>query len=730
MTAVTVSLRNESNPEPQIPFHNAGPMYLSTDPQGRLRPVPVSPSGAIPSGAHKQPASAEQVAQWCTEGWAHYGTGVIPADGWCFLDLDDRGAEQVAALGIELPPTLYSTSRGAGHPRRKALYRIPAGTHLREHPQAPNVDMIDSRTRYARVSPSVNGKTGTVEAWFGPDDSEATPDAATLDRVPYLPESALQAFAAPQGWTREHREIPAYSGRTQFDHGTPDRITLATLQQFDLSRYMGCRDALWFLAQVAVSTPDLPGLGTAVSQVISAYEMSGTAGTPHAQRRPKLEGAFRTALAEHAHRAAEAETHRGFLANVTGGQTPEDAEAAFWASRPYLAHCLKAAAHDMVSPWAVLSWLIQFRLVNTSYRAQAVTFRGGVVLNTCYALVAGTGGGKTASRKTALKAFAFPETATFHRDTSDLASGEGIPGEYVAWDTETKAETWANPLHSQLFYSDEVSELLARSGRSAATLTSAITKSVTGESLARSKAGGREAGLLSAESYRFCYTVGMQPELAGPLVGADSQASGLTGRMVFWDASVRPGKRSREPLDVFTLPSLNWDGFGFEMRVPVDVDDELEAWLGAEDADTRSKAESQAMVSRLVLSAALAMLDGRIRITTDDWTLAAFILDHSRQQRARVLKAVAAHEAAANMAKARGNGQFKAEAADAEAEAVDAAVARVAERIKALQAEQPDRPMRGEGGILQALNSRQRRHATAALESLGIDPTDTMKGGE
>ncbi|WP_127012146.1 AAA family ATPase [Microbacterium oxydans] len=276
-------------PRPRLPYGEVWRHYADAG----LCPVPVQDTP--PTGFQKW--SRMKAEQWATNHhWAYAQTAITLPGGLVILDDDD--AEQVSNLEAELgqrPTTLYGTSRGAGAPRRKSLYRVPDGSRFVG--EYTGGEVIDSRHRFAFVCPTVNRKTGTMEEWYAPDDSplERFPTAEDLsDMVAELP-TAWVAHLTSSAPLRDATR--PYEGPATFEGGELSaRVIEVSERHPDTSHYPDANSALMSLAWVAVRFPEAAGIETLRAQIVNAYVMRPDAPTSPDERQASMDRAWASAL--------------------------------------------------------------------------------------------------------------------------------------------------------------------------------------------------------------------------------------------------------------------------------------------------------------------------------------------------------------------------------------------------------------------------------------------------
>ena len=126
------------------------------------------------------------------ERFASMNLGLHLAEGVVSLDVDEAEPLQawLRAGGWTLPPTPFSTARGASSPRRQLVYRMPEGVVWESNGLLPaGGEVIDSGHRYVRAWPSVH-KSGAEYAWYFPRGDDAFAPGRALDAPPSFSELA------------------------------------------------------------------------------------------------------------------------------------------------------------------------------------------------------------------------------------------------------------------------------------------------------------------------------------------------------------------------------------------------------------------------------------------------------------------------------------------------------------------------------------------------------------
>lgn len=155
----------------------------------------------------------------------HLEEGVISAD------VDDAAPLRawLALQGWELPPTPFSTARGADSVRRQLVYRLPDGIDWSSNGLLPaGGEIIDAGHRYVRAWPSIH-KSGARYEWYFPtgdafSEGRVLESPPSRDELAELPAPLALALMAQEGRKDRARgtvEKDVDGWLAEQDHGTP-----------------------------------------------------------------------------------------------------------------------------------------------------------------------------------------------------------------------------------------------------------------------------------------------------------------------------------------------------------------------------------------------------------------------------------------------------------------------------------------------------------------------------
>jgi len=306
-------------------------------------------------------------------------------------------------------------------------------------------------------------------------------------------------------------------------------------------------------------------------------------------------------------------------------ETVFDAERGFWTQRDSLQSIYLAALARMCSPWAVLGHCAARALALVRPNATLPPLIGGPgSLNWFCAIAAPSGGGKGSAASVAKELM---DEFVLQRS---LGSGEGIIDAYVIPANKETGEPKA--LHeSVMFTADEIDTMHVLSQRSGATLPSILRSGFSGETLGFSYRTSSDLHL-QAHTYRMTLVVSVQPAKAGALM---DDAHGGTLQRFMWFPGIDLRISSDIPLmpASLELPSpVAWQ-FPRQLAIPYEAtelirDERTRAMRGEQD-----HIDGHALFIREKFAYALAVLDGRDVMSSEDWRLsgiASRVSDHTR----------------------------------------------------------------------------------------------------
>ncbi len=332
-------------------------------------------------------------------------------------------------------------------------------------------------------------------------------------------------------------------------------------------------------------------------------------------------------------------------------------ESDFW-KRQSLKIIHTAALSRGTSPWAVLgiSAARALALVPPTVTLPPV-IGGRGSLNWYCATVSISGGGKGAAN--AVATLLVPGEV-YERNPG---SGEGAAKAYIL--TPAKKDEPPTFRESVLFNASEVDTIGALKDRSGSTLMATLRQGFSGETLGFAYSDAAKSQHIRKHTYRMTMVIAVQPACAGPLL--NDEAGGTPQRLMWFpaiDARVSENPPYWDGQALKTPPRSTWR-YAMEVKIP----DEARTMIIAENVKRHrgdgNALDGHAMFCREKFAFALALLDNRCEITSEDWRLSGIAGDVSAYIRGQVADILAAgqRQAAANAGALRG---VIAEAADNE----------------------------------------------------------------
>lgn len=312
----------------------------------------------------------------------------------------------------------------------------------------------------------------------------------------------------------------------------------------------------------------------------------------------------------------------------------------FWESRDALRHIWASAKARLVSPEAVLAAVLQnvSSAVGPHLRMPAVPSRDGT-LNYFVAIAGEPSVGKGAALEVA-------RTCMIIQDAPipvNIGTGEGLVKRYVTAHKKDGQVTYKRVSYTAIFEIAEASTFEALASRRGATITPELLKAWSGESLGFANADDERRLLLKAHDYRLGIVMGVQPGKASVLFnGSDI---GFPHRFLYTSAYDANAIRERvdSPAPVVWNPPVGLSADitdvteqAVYMTYPDSVSEALfnSRFDGLTGTVVTSDIEGHDDYIRAKTMCLLALLDGRLDVTEEDWSLSGQIMAYSKEVRA------------------------------------------------------------------------------------------------
>ncbi|WP_100525895.1 DNA primase [Mycobacteroides abscessus] len=392
-----------------------------------------------------------------------------------------------------------------------------------------------------------------------------------------------------------------------------------------------------------------------------------------------------------------------------------DYEGDFWQSRTSLSTVYTAALAGMCSPWAVLACCAAraLALVDPHIKLPAIIGSKGGSLNWFAMLAAESGGGKSTAMEIA------EELIPHQVKTLNLGSGEGL---IEAFGERNDDGTVKDPVaghRSILFSVDEIDSYSAVAGRSGSTVMPILRSAFTGGSLGFAYRKGNRLPVLPAHSYRMTLVCAAQP---GRTRAMFADADGGTPQRFMWFPATDPRIAAVRPTfngALYLPPVTDWQ-YPATLRVPSECEGLIVTTRASQARGETAALNSHALFAREKFAYALAILDGRSAMDSEDWRLSGVAAAVSDAVRQWVLDQLAASEAEEARQKGRLQGVAKS-AADIEKAVEDGALmARSIERVSELLRKAGDDGLTGRE-VRRKLAARLQPFSEQALTVLQAD---------
>ena len=585
----------------------------------------------------------------------------------CGIDVDAYKGGSITPLEEQwgnLPPTVWSTSRHDGS--GIALFRIPNGTTLRANP-ANGIDIIQHSHRYMVVAPSIHPDTGDTYEWFDEETQEVVETPPDIENLPELPWAWVEGLSTIKGQTAaaaSSTEVDTFV-RTTTTGLAPGRLRGIERR---LADHHGSRHdtlievACWamreaaagaYTADAAINTLERwwrsvmdnterlngPEFGDAIRWAVAQVKLD-----------PKRVEQIRTEMVERRPESIQRATEGPQSAAPTGvnpltGEIvkPTNLPDDFWNARPELTHIRQAAHNRLVSADAVLiATLARITTLIPACYVLPPIVGGHVSLNLFGSILDPSGGGKSAAASVARQLV--PINRKDIVDPILPSSGEGLIEAFMGWvdtedpDTGKKRKERQQTHKAGFAWVDEGQGLLAQADRSGSTIMETIRSAWMGGDLGQHNASDDRKRWLKEHGYRLSMVIGFQLAFAADLI-ADGEG-GTPQRFTFaigTDPAIDPTARWPGAL---TLERFN----SFPGLVDVEFDDDIADGIRQRRLD-RSRGvavidplDTHADLRIEKLAAALAALDGRLTVHSEDWELAGVIDATSRAVRSMAVE--------------------------------------------------------------------------------------------
>lgn len=333
--------------------------------------------------------------------------------------------------------------------------------------------------------------------------------------------------------------------------------------------------------------------------------------------------------------------------NGGGAQLPDD----FWTARPALEHIRQAARNRLVAPDAVLGAVLTRVAAITPHMVEIPAIIGTPIGLTYFVGIVGpSSAGKSAAAAVAAELMPAPDHVL---DRLPIGSGEGMVE--ILFDLVTEEDDRGKAVkvkrqtrYAAIFHIDEGAVLADLGNRQGTTLLPTLRTAYSHGTLGNTNASAERKRIVDGGAYVYGITLGIQPEWAGPLLG--DVAAGTPQRFVWVTATdpaapdhvpAWPGELGWEPppSDVLRAGAVIRQR---RQRFPLHIAPQIAQEVIADRrANVRGEtvcdaADAHHMLVRLKTAAVLALLDQRVDVLEEDWSLAEVICTTSKQVRRQI----------------------------------------------------------------------------------------------
>lgn len=307
---------------------------------------------------------------------------------------------------------------------------------------------------------------------------------------------------------------------------------------------------------------------------------------------------------------------------------------AFWNARPELQAIRQAAHSRVVSPDAVLGAVLA--TIGASARP-GLTLPPTVASRKPPSIAAGLIGPPGAAKSSCADIGREWLGLSMNAIEVPIGSGEGIAEAYYGMVPDPGDPSGVKKVRGRdpdreriLFVADEASSFLKKADRKGATLMGDFRSAWSGVTIGQSNADSSKRRIVDQHTYSFGFVAGFQPVTLRDLM--KDEGLGTIARFLFLSA-VDPRMPDREPSWPRPLshslpePASTPRDFGVAASIQAQIKKrKREVDQGKIVLD---EPRAHEYLLRLKVSAHLAMLDGRLDVTVEDWDLAGLVVQAS-----------------------------------------------------------------------------------------------------
>lgn len=404
----------------------------------------------------------------------------------------------------------------------------------------------------------------------------------------------------------------------------------------------------------------------------------------------------------------------------------------FWSEREAFGQVLQYARSRMAGPWAVLGAVLARVVAATPPYVQIPPIIGTAAsLNLFIGFVGASGSGKGAASGLAAEVIDIGDE-TFK--TAPLGSGEGLSHMFMRQGKRGDPAEMYN--RAAMVEIPEIDNLAALANRQASTLNGQLRQAAMGEQLGFFYVDEAKRMMVPEHRYRMCLWAGIQPRRSMALL---NDADGGTPQRFVW---LPVGDKDAPDVDDLppTPEPMTWRPPDWNRAETVTLKNMVRIFMPIPEVAVRmvrqarqdqnrgvgDALDSHALLTRIKVACALAILDGRIGVSEDDWRLAGVVMAVSDGTRAVCVEALAAVQRDTNVKMA----VAEAERAIVVSEKIsEADVARVSKWIRKRLARAGGDGV-GRSALRGALRSADRQFFDLAIDALSLSGDILTKSAE
>lgn len=320
----------------------------------------------------------------------------------------------------------------------------------------------------------------------------------------------------------------------------------------------------------------------------------------------------------------------------------EEIEQGFWDSRESLRMIYQTSMAMMAPPWGTLSHCAARALTQVRPHVTLPALIGGPgSLNWFAIVVAPPAGGKGTAASTSKL------LVPGHVIEWEVGSGEGMIAVY--------GRRPEDRVESIMFKAEEMDSVNAMNSRSGSTTLTILRSGFFGENVGAAYSDEKKCRRLEAGAYRMTLVISSQPDRAAWLL---ADAGGGTPQRFMWF----PGSDNRYPEEEvwpsgpLALPHPTEWQYPREIVIPAEVRRTIRGNRRKIALSESDALDGHALFSREKFAFALAVLDGRVEMTIEDWELSGIAAEVSAYTRDLVIEEIEriAHEEASERGVLRG----------------------------------------------------------------------------